>query len=362
MRTAGAAIRVLCWTVDEGVRTLRIGDLDLGVPVYLAPMAGVTNEAFRRLCHEQGATVVMSEMVSARALAMGNERTEAMLGVAADEHPVAVQLFGSEPDIVAEAAVRAEAAGADMVDLNLGCPVEKIVKGGNGAALLREPERAAAVVERAARALKVPFTVKMRAGWDSVTAPEVARRLAGAGARAVAVHCRTRAQQYTGTADWTILERVREAVPDDVYVIGNGDVKSAADALRVVRQHGADGVMVGRGALGNPWLFAEIAEGLRTGRPAPPADTTYERRLDTLLRHFELLRALKGEALAVVEIRRHAAHYVRGMPLAADERVRLMQCPTAVSFVAEVERYRWEIARAPAPDGGGNGLAGAQGR
>jgi tRNA-dihydrouridine synthase B len=325
---------------------MRLGDLELGLPVYLAPMAGVTNEAFRRLCHEQGATVVMSEMVSARALVMGNERTEAMIGVAPDEHPVAVQLFGSEPEFVAEAAVRAEAAGADIVDLNLGCPVEKIVKGGNGAALLREPERAAAVVERAARAIKVPFTVKMRAGWDSVTAPEVARRLAGAGARAVAVHCRTRAQQYTGSADWTILERVRETVPDDVFVIGNGDVKSAADALKMVREHGADAVMVGRGALGNPWLFAEIAQALRTGEAPPAAETSLSNRLDTLLRHFELLRALKGDTLAVVEIRRHAAHYVRGMPLAAEERVRLMQCPTAADFLAEVERYRALISEA----------------
>lgn len=325
---------------------MRLGDLDLGLPVYLAPMAGVTNEAFRRLCHEQGATVVMSEMVSARALVMGNERTEAMLGVAPDEHPVAVQLFGSEPDVVAEAAVRAEAAGADMVDLNLGCPVEKIVKGGNGAALMREPERAAAVVARAARVLKVPFTVKMRAGWDSVTAPDVARRLAGSGARAVAVHCRTRAQQYTGSADWTILERVREAVPDDVYVIGNGDVRSADDALRMVRQHGADGVMVGRGALGNPWLFAEIAQALRAGEAPPASQTSHGPRLDTLLRHFELLRTLKGDALAVVEIRRHAGYYVRGMPLAAEERVRLMQCPTPEAFVAEVERYRTTVAEA----------------
>lgn len=335
--------------LDEGVGRLRVGDLELGVPVYLAPMAGVTNEAFRRLCHERGATVVMSEMVSARALVMGNERTEAMLGVAPDEHPVAVQLFGSEPDIVAEAAVRAEAAGADMVDLNLGCPVEKIVKGGNGAALMREPEQAARVVERAVRALRVPFTVKMRAGWDSVTAPELARRLAGAGARAVEVHCRTRAQQYTGTADWTILEGVRQAVPDDVAVIGNGDVRSAADALRVVREHGADGVMVGRGALGNPWLFTEIAQALRTGEPPPPAETALWQRLDTLLRHFELLRALKGDAIAVVEIRRHAPHYVRGMPLAAEERVRLMECPTPSDFVAEVERYRASIGAEPPP-------------
>ena len=321
---------------------MRIGELELGTPVYLAPMAGVTNEAFRRLCHEQGATVVMSEMVSARALVMGNERTQSMLGVAPDEHPVAVQLFGSEPDIVAEAAVRAQDAGADMVDLNLGCPVEKIVKGGNGAALMREPERAAEVVERAARALRVPFTVKMRAGWDSVTAPEVARRLAGAGARAIAVHCRTRQQQYTGRADWTILERVREAVPDDVFVIGNGDVQSAADALRMVREHGADGVMVGRGALGNPWVFAEISRALQTGE-ADSQTTSAGQRLDTLLRHFELLRALKGDELAVVEIRRHAAHYVRGMPGAAEARVRMQQTPTPEAFLAEVARYRNEL-------------------
>lgn len=338
---------------------MRLGTLELGTPVYLAPMAGVTNEAFRRLCHEQGATVVMSEMVSARALVMGNERTQAMLGVAPDEHPVAVQLFGAEPEIVAEAAVLAQEAGADMVDLNLGCPVEKIVKGGNGAALLREPERAAAVVERAARALRVPFTVKMRAGWDSVTAPEVARRLAGAGARAVAVHCRTRQQQYTGRADWTILERVRKAVPDDVFVIGNGDVQTAEDALRMVRDHGADGVMVGRGALGNPWVFAEISHALATGE-ATGRRTTYGQRLDTLLRHFELLRALKGDALAVVEIRRHAAHYVKGMPGAAEARVRLQQTPTAEAFLEEVERYRSDVARDLGPPGSQGGVCAAQ--
>lgn len=322
---------------------MRLGTLDLGdAPVYLAPMAGVTNEAFRRLCHEQGATVVMSEMVSARALAMGNERTEAMLGVAPDEHPVAVQLFGSEPDMVAEAARKAEAAGADIVDLNLGCPVEKIVKGGHGAALLREPERAAEVVQAAARAIRVPFTVKMRAGWDSVTAPEVAARLADAGAKAIALHCRTRAQQYTGRADWTILERVRERLPDDVWLIGNGDIQTAADVRTVLSQHGADAVMVGRGALGNPWVFAEIRTALREGEAPPP--TPMDVRLDTLLRHFELLRALKGDALAVVEIRRHAAHYVRGMPGAAEARVRLQQTPTVESFVEEIERYRAEVA------------------
>jgi tRNA-dihydrouridine synthase B len=322
---------------------VRLGAVELGVPVYLAPMAGITNEAFRRLCREQGANVVMSEMVSSRALVMGNERTEAMIGVAPDEHPVAVQLFGSEPDIVAEAAVRVEAQGADFVDLNLGCPVEKIVKGGSGAALLRDPERAVAVVERAARAVRVPFTVKMRAGWDSVTAPEMARRLADAGARAIAVHCRTRAQQYRGRADWTILERVREAVGDDVYLIGNGDIQSGEDALRVVREHGADGVMVGRGALGNPWVFAEIAAALN-GRANAGASVGWSERLDVLLRHFELLRALKGEGVAVVEIRRHAAHYVRGMPNAADARVRLQRAPSAEAFVAEVERYRAEVA------------------
>lgn len=332
---------------------MRLGTLELGTPVYLAPMAGVTNEAFRRLCREQGADVVMSEMVSARALVMGNERTRAMLGVAEDEHPVAIQLFGSEPDVVAEAAVRAEAAGADIVDLNLGCPVDKIVRGGSGAALLRDPARAAAVVERAARAVRVPFTVKMRAGWDSVTAPDIARRLADAGARAIAVHCRTREQQYRGRADWTILERVRAAVPDSVYVIGNGDIASAEDALEVVRRHGADGVMVGRGALGNPWVFADIAAALR-GREGKRRTAGWGERLDTLRRHMQLLVDLKGEALAVVEIRRHAAHYVRDMPGAAQARVRLQRAATAEAFFAEVERYREELSslgEAPAADG-----------
>lgn len=323
---------------------MRVGERDVGTPVYLAPMAGVTNEAFRRLCHEEGATVVMSEMVSARALVMGNERTTSMMGVAADEHPVAIQLFGSEPDIVAEAAQQAEAFGADMVDLNLGCPVEKIVKGGNGAALMREPARAAEVVARAARAISIPFTVKMRAGWDEVTAPDVARRLVDAGAQAVAIHCRTRQQQYRGQADWTILERVREAVPSEIGVIGNGDILDAEDALTVVRQHGADGVMIGRGSLGNPWIFRDVSRALREGTlPRVANEVGPDERLDMLLRHFRLLLSLAGERRATVEIRQHASHYVRGLPGAAEARTRFMRETTQAGFEGAVEAFRAEL-------------------
>lgn len=325
----------------EEVEGVRLGSRDLGTPVYLAPMAGVTNEAFRRLCHAEGATVVVSEMVSARALVMGNERTASMIGVALDEHPVAIQLFGSEPDIVAEAAQRAEAFGADMVDLNLGCPVEKVVKGGNGAALMREPERAARVVEAAAKAISVPFTVKMRAGWDAVTAPEVARRLADVGAQAVAVHCRTRQQQYRGEADWTILERVREALPPSVGVIGNGDIRTARDALTVIQRHGASGVMIGRGALGNPWVFRDVSMALGEGTLANVANEVgSDERLDMLLRHFRLLLVLVGERRAAVEIRQHASHYVRGLPGAAEARTRFLRETTAEGFEAAVEAYR----------------------
>lgn len=330
--------------MEAGGARMRVGDRDLGTPVYLAPMAGVTNEAFRRLCHEAGATVVISEMVSARALVMGNERTASMMGVAADEHPVAIQLFGSEPDIVAEAARRAEAFGADMVDLNLGCPVEKIVKGGNGAALMREPARAAEIVAAAARAISIPFTVKMRAGWDEVTAPEVARQLADAGAKAVAVHCRTRQQQYRGTADWTILERVREALPPEVGVIGNGDILTAQDALTVVHQHGADGVMIGRGALGNPWIFRAVSAALREGTVTHVANEVGpDERLDMLLRHFRLLVRLAGENRASVEIRQHASHYVRGLPGAAEVRTRFMRETRADGFESVIEAYRVEL-------------------
>lgn len=331
---------------------MRVGDRELGTPVYLAPMAGVTNEAFRRLCHAEGATVVISEMVSARALVMGNERTASMMGVASDEHPVAIQLFGSEPDIVAEAAQRAEAFGADMVDLNLGCPVEKIVKGGNGAALMREPARAAEVVAKAARAISIPFTVKMRAGWDEVTAPEVARRLADAGARAVAVHCRTRQQQYRGKADWTILERVREALPPEIGVIGNGDILSAEDALTVVHKHGADGVMIGRGALGNPWIFREVSQALRGGTLRRVANEVGpDERLDMLLRHYRLLVRLDGEQRGTVEIRQHASHYVRGLPGAAEARTRFMRETTQVGFEAAVQAFRAELQRGPSVQG-----------
>ena len=290
----------------------RIGNLEI-TGAGLAPMAGVTDAVMRALCHEQGATWAVSEMLSAKGWVFSGGKNRAandLLARLPGEGVVGLQLFGSEPEYIAEAARQLEGRGFQFFDLNFGCPAPKITGNGEGSAMMREPEKIGAVVRALVDATSLPVTAKIRSGWDadSVNAAEVARICEGSGASAIAVHARTREQQYSGRADWSVIRDVKRAV--SVPVFGNGDVRSGADALRMMEETGCDDVIVGRAAEGNPWIFREIAAALR-GETAPAP--TPEERVDMAMRHFELERQLYGEKLAVLQMRKHIAWYVHGM-------------------------------------------------
>ena len=316
---------------------MQIGNIKLDIPVVLAPMAGVTDSAFRLLVKEQGCGLLVSEMVSAKGLLYNNERTFDLLAIEASERPVAIQLFGRNPAELAEAARRVEAHGADMIDINMGCPVPKIVNNGEGSALLKEPAVVEAVLRAVVSAVRCPVTVKIRSGWDesAINAVEIARIAEAVGVAAIAVHARTRAQFYGGHADWQIIRDVRQAV--SIPVIGNGDIRTPGDALRMLQETGCQGVMIGRAAEGNPWLFGQVAAAL-TGKTPPPAPSFGDRSA-MLLRHLDRLIALKGETAAVREMRRHAACYTKGLPFSAEYRLRFHQADTKDAMQAVLQNY-----------------------
>lgn len=290
---------------------MRIGNLDIEHPYILAPMAGVTDLPFRMLCREQGAGLLCMEMISAKALKYGNKNTEMLLRTHPKEYPVSLQLFGSEPDTISEQAKRIEEYPFQILDINMGCPVPKIVKNNEGSALMKNPKLVYDIVYQTVRAIKKPVTIKIRKGFDEahINAPEIAKVIEAAGGAAVAVHARTREQYYSGCADWNIIRRVKEAV--SIPVIGNGDVTSGEKAEAMMKETGCDGVMVGRGAQGNPWIFREILEYKRTGR-APKKPELPEIR-DMMLRHAKLQLEYKGEHLGIREMRKHVAWYTRGL-------------------------------------------------
>ena len=293
------------------IKTLTIGNIELSNRYILAPMAGVTDLPFRLLCKEQGAGLLCMEMISAKALRYNNRNTKALLEIDPKEYPVSLQLFGSEPDIMAEQAKRIEALPFQILDINKGCPVPKVVKNGEGAALMKNPGLVYDIVHKVSRAIEKPVTVKIRKGFDDdqVNAVEIAKIVEEAGGAAVAVHGRTREQYYSGCADWEIIRRVKDAV--SIPVIGNGDVTSGQRALDMLEQTGCDGVMIGRGCQGNPWIFRELLEYEETGRiPERPSKSQIR---DIMLRHARLQMEFKGDYLGIREMRKHVAWYTKGM-------------------------------------------------
>ena len=299
-----------------------IGSVPIEGQVILAPMAGVSDVSYRLLAKEYGAALVCTEMVSAMGLKYKNEKTRDLLYMEAGEHPVSMQIFGSDPEAMALGAKVIADADADIVDINMGCPVKKVVSSGDGSALMKTPDLACRVAEAVVKAVDIPVTVKMRLGWDdnSRNVVEFAKAIAQTGVAALAVHGRTREQFYMGQADWSYIKAVKEAVPH-IPVIGNGDIFTPQDAKCMLDETGCDAVMIGRGAHGNPWIFKRTNHYLATGEllPAP----SWEERLAMLERHFNLLVHYKGMDMATREIRTHAGWYIKGMPESARWRNRI---------------------------------------
>ncbi|BAD42140.1 tRNA dihydrouridine synthase DusB [Symbiobacterium thermophilum] len=295
------------------LKPIRLGGLTIERPLALAPMAGVTNWPFRRLCKEHGCGLVVTEFVSDKALLYDSKRTREMIRLLPDERPAGVQLFGADPDTMARAAARVvELEQPDLIDINMGCPAPKVTKGRGGSSLLKEPELAQEIVRRVVQAVApTPVTVKMRIGWDSrsINAVEVAKRVEEAGARMITVHGRTKEQHYSGRADWGVIAAVARAV--SIPVLGNGDIADPREAEARLRTSGVAGLAVGRGALGNPWIFSRTLHYLETGELLP--EPGVRERVETALRHLDLMIEYKGEFLAVREMRKHAAWYLKGL-------------------------------------------------
>ncbi|HIT32540.1 MAG TPA: tRNA dihydrouridine synthase DusB [Candidatus Enterenecus stercoripullorum] len=311
---------------------MKIGNVEIPSPIVLGPMAGVTDLAFRTVCRELSECYTVTEMVSTKALCYGDKKTPTLLQLGPKEHPAGVQVFGSDEECMERgAALALEKSGADILDVNMGCPVPKVVNSGDGSALMRDPDKAVRVIKAVIRgAAGVPVTVKFRLGWDkgSINCVDFARRLEEAGVAAVAVHGRTRAQMYSGTANWDYIREVKQAV--SIPVIANGDVFEAKDAVRILRYTGADMVMVGRGAFGNPWLLAQCAAAV-AGKEIPPLPPLSE-RVEVAVRQFELALEQKGEKIACLEMRKHYAWYLRGVPYASYWKEQVCRMETAQDF------------------------------
>lgn len=300
---------------------MRIGNVLLENNVFLAPMAGVTDLPFRLLCKEMGCGLVYSEMVSAKGILYDNRNTTELLTVEETERPTAIQLFGSDPHILGEMGRKIEGYPFDIIDVNMGCPAPKIVKNGEGSALTKNPQLVGEIVKALVDAQKKPVTIKIRKGFDDahINAPEIARIAEANGAAAVAVHGRTREQYYSGKADWDIIRQVKKAV--SIPVIGNGDIFTPQDAESLLHTTGCDGIMIGRGAQGNPWIFQRVLHYLDTGELLP--EPTAAERVEKALRHAEMLIAYKGAYIGIREMRKHMAWYMKGLPGAAELRGKL---------------------------------------
>ena len=320
----------------DSIRKLQIGNVTLENNLILAPMAGVTDLPFRLLCKEQGAGLLCMEMVSAKAILYKNKNTEELLTIDPRENPVSLQLFGSDPDIMSEIAKQIEERPFDILDINMGCPVPKVVNNGDGSALMRNPLLAGKIIEKTAKAIKKPVTVKIRKGFDDdhINAVEMAHIAEESGAAAIAVHGRTREQFYSGKADWDIIRQVKEAVK--IPVIGNGDVTSAESADAIMRETGCDGVMIGRGAQGNPWIFHQILHWMETGEHE--AKPTLEEVKQMILKHAVLLVQEKGVYTGMREMRKHVAWYTTGYPHSAKLRARVNEITSLEELTGLLEQ------------------------
>lgn len=321
------------------LKPIQVGRLTIERPVALAPMAGVTNWPFRLLCKEKGCGLVVTEFVSDKAIQFDSKRTQEMMQLLPGERPAGIQIFGAEPESMARAAVRVvELQQPDLIDINMGCPAPKVTKGRGGSSLLKEPELAQEIVRQVVEAIApVPVTVKIRIGWDAATinAVDVAKRVEDVGAVMLTVHGRTREQHYSGNADWDVISQVAHAVR--IPVLGNGDVASPQQAAHRLQTSGCAGLAIGRGAMGNPWIFERTAHYLETGELLPEPDA--QERVDTALRHLALMIEYRGEYLAVREMRKHAAWYLKGLWGAAETRNLINTAETPDQLRAILQEY-----------------------